>query len=805
MSIQTIRTITMSTFFKTHGVALLIFLLISCVFYLPALQGKVLNQSDIVQYNGMAHLRNELRATGEESYYTQNAFGGMPTYQLGAQYAYQGVKALDRLIRFLPRPIDYLFLYLLSFYILLSSLKVDFRLSILGSLAFSLATYHIIIIEVGHNAKAHAIGYFPLVLASLLYLFRSRKILLPTLFLTLSIALELVANHYQMTYYLFMLIGMYLIFKAYEAFTKEEGVTFFKRLGVFTVSVFWAVLLNASTVFTTRQYAEFSTRTTPEITLEGASTNTGLSFDYITTYSYGIAESFNLFIPRLFGGSNSESLPEGSHLEQFLRKYNIGATEIEKFTSSAPLYFGNQPIVAAPAYLGASVLFLFVLGLCTLSFKKYRWLYFSMALALLLSFGKNLSFLSHLFVDYFPLYNKFRAVSSIQVILSFTVPLIAILGLNKWLASPNIRPLSKALIISLTIIGLGTLLPFILGFSGGNDISYESAYGPEFIDALRSDRTTLALKDALRSFLMVLVVCTVLYVYSKRIKDKLIYIVIGAVVFDLGGVALRYTSADHFISKREFQNFIPLTEADKGIQSDSGYYRVFNLNEGLNGATTSYHHRSIGGYHAAKPGFISQIFDYHIANENYEVLDLLNIKYLISSDKEGRKDASIYANSKGPIWIAKSIEYQPSLKESFLNLPLISQSESIEINEPFSFDYEENRTLGELEVLEVRSFKENQISYRYRLDSPAFAVFSEWYYSPSPKDWILRSSNGESLKIYRTNYAFMGAIVPEGEGEITLSFEPVIVSQTLWVRIIAQIGILVLLLSAIIVYRGKAK
>ncbi len=188
MSIQTIRTITMSTFFKTHGVALLIFLLISCVFYLPALQGKVLNQSDIVQYNGMAHLRNELRATGEESYYTQNAFGGMPTYQLGAQYAYQGVKALDRLIRFLPRPIDYLFLYLLSFYILLSSLKVDFRLSILGSLAFSLATYHIIIIEVGHNAKAHAIGYFPLVLASLLYLFRSRKILLPTLFLTLSIA-----------------------------------------------------------------------------------------------------------------------------------------------------------------------------------------------------------------------------------------------------------------------------------------------------------------------------------------------------------------------------------------------------------------------------------------------------------------------------------------------------------------------------------------------------------------------------------------------------------------------------------------
>ena len=805
MAIESTTAFKMSIFLRTHGIALLSFLLVSCVFYYPALQGKVLEQSDIIQYNGMAHLRNELRAAGEESYYTQNAFGGMPTYQLGAQYAYQGVKALDRAIRFLPRPIDYLFLYLIFFYILLSSLKIDFRLSMLGSLAFSLATYHLIIIEVGHNSKAHAIGYFPLVLASLLYLFRSRKILLPTLFLTLSIALELVANHYQMTYYLFMLIGVYLLFKAYEAITAKEGVVFLKRLGIFTLSVIWAVLLNASTIFATRQYAEFSTRSTPEISIEGASTNSGLSFDYITTYSYGIAESFNLFIPRLFGGSNSERLPKGSHLELLLKRYNLGSAEIENFTNSAPLYFGSQPIVAAPAYLGASVLLLFVLGLITLSFKDYKWLYIAMLLALLLSFGKNLSFLSHLFVDYFPLYNKFRAVSSIQVILSFTVPIIAVLGLGKWLSAPSTQTLTRALMISLIIIGVGALLPFTLGFSGANDISYETAYGPEFMEALRSDRTALALKDSLRSFLIVLIVCTVLYLYSKRLKGALIYFVVGAVLLDLGGVAYRYTSADHFQSKREFQNPIPLTDADKDIQSDRSYYRVFNLNEGLNGATTAYHHRSIGGYHAAKPAYISQIFDYHIANENYEVLDLLNIKYLISNDEEGNRIASSYPSSKGAIWVAKSMDYQPSLQESFLNLPLISQSESIEINEPFSFDYEENRTLSELEFVEVSSFKENQISYRYRLDSPAFVVFSEWYYSPSPEDWVLRTNTGKFLKIFRTNYSFMGAMLSEGEGEITLSFEPKIVSQTLWIRIIAQMGLLALIVVAIIVYRGKAE
>ncbi len=805
MANESTSTFKMSTFFKTHGIALLSFLLISCVFYYPALQGKVLEQSDIIQYNGMAHSRNELRAAGEESYYTQNAFGGMPTYQLGAQYAYQGVKMLDRVIRFLPRPIDYLFLYLISFYLLLSSLKIDFRLSMLGSIAFSLATYHLIIIEVGHNSKAHAIGYFPLVLASLFYLFRTRKIILPTLFLTVSMALELVANHYQMTYYLFMLIGVYLLFKAYEALTTKESEVFLKRLGVFIVSVFWAVLLNASTIFATRQYAQFSTRSTPEISMEGASTNAGLSFDYITTYSYGIAESFNLFIPRLFGGSNSEPLPKGSRLEQLLEKYNVGPAEIESFTSNAPLYFGSQPIVAAPAYLGASVLFLFVLGLLTLSFKDYKWLYFSMIMALLLSFGKNLSFLSHLFVDYFPLYNKFRAVSSIQVLLSFSVPIIAVLGLRKWLLSPSTQSLIRALMVSLIIIGVGALLPFILGFSGVNDISYESAYGQEFMDALRSDRTALALKDSLRSFLIILVVCTVLYLYSRRLKDALIYLVLAAVLLDLGGVAYRYTSVDHFQSKREFQNPIPLTDADKDIQSDSTYFRVFNLNEGLNGATTAYHHRSIGGYHAAKPAYISQIFDYHIANENYEVLDLLNIKYLISNDEEGRRIASPYPSSKGPIWVAKSIDYQPSLKESFLNLPLISQTESIEINELFSFDYEEHRTLSEVEWVAVSSFKENQISYRYQLDSPAFVVFSEWYYSPSPEDWVLRTSKGESLKIYRTNYSFMGAMLPEGQGEITLSFEPKIVSQTLWIRVIAQIGLLALVIVAIIIYRGKAE
>lgn len=792
-----IKLSSITSFIKTHLWVIAVFIGIGVFFYFPALQGKLPYQSDILQYNGMAHARNELRTSGEESYYTQSAFGGMPTYQLGAHYSYQGVKWVDRIIRFLPRPIDYLFLYFVSFYVLMLSLRVDYRVAALGSIAFGLATYHLIIIDVGHNAKAHAIGYFPLVLASIFYLFRSSNWLKAGLFLTASLALELVANHYQMTYYLFLLIGTYLFFELLKSIKAKDLGRFSIRIGVFLTALIGAIALNATSILATKQYAAFSTRGTSELKSAGDHADegktSGLSFEYITAYSYGIAESFNIIIPRLYGGSNSEILPENSAIGQFLDGYSLTPSEKKEFTSKAPLYFGKQPIVAAPAYLGVSVFFLFVLAVLTLPLKSFRWLYIGLVLALMLSWGKNFPILSRIFIDYFPLYNKFRAVSSIQVLLSLGIPLLAVLGFSSWRKEPDYSKLVKALYITVGVLVVATLLPLVGDFSGPNDLFYENAYGSDYIDALRADRKSLVVKDAFRSILFTLLTAAGLWVIGKYRDARFTGFVLLIVLIDLGGVASRYISVDDFVSAKLVKEPFKQSEVDRAILADTDYFRVFNINEGLNGASTSYWHHSIGGYHAAKPAFIQQLFDVHLANEQYQVLDLLNIKYLISIDDQGTSTYSLYPTRKGAAWISSSLSYENNLDSIFNRLPEISLANEAVVFGTNSLEPYTNRTISSTEHIETTHVKENRIEYKFSLENPAFVVFSEWYYTPSPGDWVLRDQNSNILPIYRTNYAFMGTYLPKGEGTISLSFEPKIIATTLWVRLIAQVIFIVLL------------
>ena len=284
-----------------HIFVILGFVLASLAYFSPVLRGDKIMQSDIVQYRGMARQQTDFRnETGEEPYWTDSAFGGMPTYQLGAQYPHYYIKKLDKAIRFLPRPADYLFLYFIGFYILLLVLKVDYRLAFIGSLAFGFSTYMIIILGVGHNAKAHAIGYMPLVLSGIILTFR-RKYILGFLLLTVAMALELVANHIQMTYYLGLLIVTLGIVYLVDAFKKNEIALFFKALGVMSAAVILAILMNATNLLTTKEYAAQSTRGKSAITIEAdgsEKTSSGLDYSYITEYSYGVLESFNLFIPK---------------------------------------------------------------------------------------------------------------------------------------------------------------------------------------------------------------------------------------------------------------------------------------------------------------------------------------------------------------------------------------------------------------------------------------------------------------------------------------------------------------------------
>ncbi|MEO0528141.1 MAG: hypothetical protein AAFZ89_12995, partial [Bacteroidota bacterium] len=645
-----------------HFFVLIFFVIAALAYFHPVLQGKVIFQSDIQQYTGMAKEQNDFRKrTGEEPYWTNSAFGGMPTYQLGANYPHNYVKKLDKLIRFLPRPADYLFLYFIGFYILLCCLKVDYKLAVLGALAFGFSTYMIIILGVGHNAKAHALGYLPMLLGGIVLVFR-KKYLWGFVLAAIAMALEVGANHYQMTYYFMLLVLILGVAYLIDAIRKKKLKHFFISTGILIGAVVLGIAANATGLMATKEYADWSTRGNTALTIEPDGSpkenSKGLSKEYITAYSYGIVESLNLFVPRLFGGSNGENLGTSSKTYKFLTEQDFPRNKALEISKQLPLYWGAQPGTAGPAYIGAILVFLFVLGLFLVKGKVKWWLVAGTLLSLLLSWGKNFSGLTDFMIDYFPLYNKFRAVSSIQVILELCVPILAILGLAA-LFKNGIKNNTKlrALKLSFFIVGgLGATLLLVKGM-----FSFTAPYGEiewaELAAVIQRDREAVFINDTLRSLVFVVLTALIIWLYLKeRIKETVVVIAIGLLmVFDLVGVAKRYVNQEDFVAKRRMTQPFQERAVDKQIATDSTIFRVFDPAEGLNGARTSYFYQSIGGYHAAKPAGMQELFDFHIYKNNIRVLNMLNIKYIIQQTEEGRSYPAVNPDANGNAWFVEKL------------------------------------------------------------------------------------------------------------------------------------------------------
>jgi len=492
-------------------IAIASFVIVSLIYFSPVLEGKKILQSDIVQFTGMSKEIQDFRAENHrEPYWTDAAFGGMPAFQVSTYFPHDFIKKIDKIIRFLPRPADYLFLYFFGFFILMSVLKVDWRLAIFGSIAFGLSTYLIVILGVGHNAKAHAIGYFPIVLAGVLLVFQ-RRYLWGFILTTLASALEISAGHVQMTYYLFFVLLLLGVSEFVMALKEKQIPMFSKAVLVLLISALLAVGMNANHLLPTREYAKESTRSKSELTINPDGSpreNTGgLDRNYITEYSYGIAESFNLFIPRFTGGGNAENLGKNSETFRFLKE-KIGYSEAKDFSTHAPTYWGTQPIVAAPAYIGAVFIFLFILSFFLLSNKSKGWLLGSIALALMLSWGKNLNFLTNFFIDFVPMYDKFRAVSSIQVILELGIPILAMLALHQFIFNEklDVKMKEKALLYATSIAGGLALFFVIVGthwfsFESVMDAEYDKMI-PGFTDALIQDRKSIFISDSIRTLIL---------------------------------------------------------------------------------------------------------------------------------------------------------------------------------------------------------------------------------------------------------------------------------------------------------------
>ncbi len=796
-------------------IAGVIFIFVSVAYFSPVLEGKKIQQSDITQFIGSSKEIVDFRKEhNQEPYWTNTSFGGMPSYAVSSYYPNDYIKKVDKILRFLPRPADYLFLYFFGFFILLIVLKVDWKLAIVGALGFGLSTYLIIILGVGHNAKAHAIAYMPLVLSGILLVFQ-RKYLLGFIITTISMSLEISASHIQMTYYLLFLVLILGVVLLIEAIKNKEIPQFVKSIGILAVAVIIAIGTNATSLLAMKEYSQQSTRSKSELTInpDGSSKEiiSGLSKDYITEYSYGKVETFNLFIPRFMGGTRSEEV-EDSELQSFLQdavNKGLNPKDANYLMQFSSMYWGEQPIVAAPAYIGALFIFLFVLALFLVDRKLRNWLVAATIFSIVMSWGKNFSLVTDFFINYIPLYNKFRAVSSIQVIAELTIPLLGILGLKELFCSEKSSKLKLYALKWATIIVGGLALFFTIGGTGlftfeiPVDLQIDAQLSG-FLDVIVADRKTLFVNDSLRSFAFVILFSGVIWLFLKEKINKNIFVIIFGilVLFDLVSVDKRYVNDDFFTTARKVDKPFVKSEIDAEILKDKGNYRVANFTRNImTDGSTSYFHKSIGGYHAAKPRRYQELYDFHLEKNNIEVLNMLNTKYFIYEVENQRASLQKNPYSNGNAWFVNSIKIVENANEEILALDSLNTKSEAVIDKRFVADnFQVNYAKDSVANIKLTSYKANELFYESNTTTNQFAVFSEIYYKDGWNVYI----DGNLVPHHRVNYVLRGMEIPKGKHIIVFKFEPQVIENGNSITLISYLLLLIIPAGWFFVIKRKA-
>ena len=724
---------------KPHIIIIILFALISFAYFSPLIEGKSIDGHDIKTWIGMSKEISDFRdSSGTEALWTNSMFSGMPAYQISVKYSSNLVRYIDKVITLgFPRPANILFLYLLGFYLLLLSLKVDYRIAAVGAIAYAFSSYFFIIIQAGHMTKAHAIAYLPMVVASVIYTYRG-KLLLGGVLTALTVALELYSNHLQITYYLIFIlifIGLYQLFHDYN--TKNLP-SFFKRSAVLIL----AALLATGTCFTrlktTMDYGKDSTRGKSELTNNIENKTKGLDKDYATQWSYGIAETMTLLIPNFHGGASQGELSTDSETYNALKR----SPNAKKIIKNLPLYWGDQPIVSGPTYAGAIVIFLFLLSLFLLKGRFKYWILTLTILSIFLAWGKNFMPLTELFLDFFPGYNKFRAVSMILIVAEFTLPLLAFLAFNNFIFSDanklsKIKSLKNAFFVTGGITLLFSLAPnMFFDFVGVNDSVLASNGWP--VEALQSDRASMLSSDAWRSFFFVSLAFLSLFLFIKNkvSSNNIILVFAVLLLLDMWTINKRYLNDSHFIRSSKIKTPYKATQADNYILSDNDpNFRVFNQSVStFNDASTSYFHKSIGGYHGAKLKRYQELIDSHISKGNMQVLNMLNTKYFIGADSEGNPEAQQNRAANGNVWFVEKIKVVASTNEEIYALDSLNTKKAVVINQKelntsssasaVSLLIEQDTTAH----IRMTDYKVTSLTYVSSAVTKQFAVFSEIFY-----------------------------------------------------------------------------
>jgi len=772
-----------------HLIVILLFVGISFAYFSPVLQGKRLDMPDIKHWKGMSKEVTDFRAaTGEEPLWTNAMFSGMPAYQISTKSNANLIQYVVKVISLgIPRPASMLFLYLLGFYLLLLSLKVDYRLSAVGAISFAFSSYFFIIIMAGHMTKAHAIAYVPMVVAAVLYTYRGRM-LLGGVLTAFTVALELYANHLQITYYLVLVLILIGIVQFIKDLKANNLPDFAKRSGVLLLAALLASGTAVTRLSTTMQYGKDSTRGQSELTNNLDNKTSGLDKDYATSWSYGVAETFTLLIPNFYGGASQGALTTDSETYNAIKR----APNAKQLIKQLPLYWGTQPFTSGPTYAGAIVMFLFLFGLLFVKSEMRVWILLATILSIMLAWGKNFMPLTDLFLDYFPGYNKFRAVSMILVIAEFTIPLLGFVALNKFLtteASENEK--KKPLQLAFYIVGGLTLVLALLpnlffDFVGGQDASLAKNGWP--IDALQADRAGLLSADAWRSFIFIALTFGAMWMFLKnKLSSKYVILIVGVLVLaDMWTINKRYLNDDNFARKSKVEKPYQATAANQQILRDTDpNFRVFNQSVStFNDASTSYFHKSIGGYHGAKLKRYQELIENHISKGNMAVLNMLNTKYFITPKGKAQQNPAAMGNA----WFVNEINLVTNADAEIAALNGFNPVNTAIVDVRFS-----EQIIGDLDNqganITLEEYKPNYLKYNSNSSKNGIAIFSEIYYDKGWNAYV----DGELKPHFRANYVLRGMQIPAGNHKVEFKFEPAVYHVSERISLASSVVLLLLL------------
>jgi len=821
-----------------HVIAIVVFLVVAVVYCRPALEGKVVNQSDMLQYKGMAQQSKEYKEKhGHYPLWIENAFGGMPGYTIGMNSPAINLGPVVGIFSLgLPQPINFFFIACVCFYILMVAMRIDPWIGVLTALAYAYSTYDPVIVVTGHVTKMMALMYAPGVAAGLLLLFR-RKYVWGTVLLTLFFALQLTTNHLQIVYYTMITLGVVALFYLIDAFRKGQGKDAGLVVGLSALAVVIGLGTSALANLPVSEYSKETMRGgRTELTSNTSKqeSRTGLSKDYAFQWSYGVGETMTLVVPNVYGGgSGGSQIGDNSKFAE-VASQELGLPEDRGVGfANGYAYWGAQPFTSGPVYLGAIVVFLAILGMV---FVK-GWLKWGLVVAavigIVLSWGKNFAGLNYFLFDHLPFYNKFRAPAMALVIPQLVFPILAALGLNELFSMNYTRAeLMKKFRVAAYITGglLAVLVIFYFtadygttqdnqlkeqfvqykmqqlsqGKQAGPDVQGQAAAtGNQLIKALKQDRQSLYGSDLIRTILLIVVAAGLIVLFLKD-KVKMPILLGGLIVlstYDLLAVASRYLSPEnpeHYVDATDFDGRLSPSPADQQISGDPDKnFRVFDEAAGspFENALTSYHHNSLGGYSPAKLGLYQDLIENQLSKGNMQVFNMLNAKYFIQRNPQnGQPQAALNAQAFGPCWLVKSIHYVKDGNEEMKALDSINVRDTAIIQQQYASRVKFMPVADSGATIKLQSNDNDKLVYEFNGASNQFAVFSEIYYDKGWNAYL----DGAKTEYCRVDYVLRGMSVPAGKHMIEFRFEPKSVATGDLISSASALVVYLLLIGAIV-------